>query len=191
MNLNLYNELSHLVCWILIYISCLKAFGIPYNTLDTLLVTAISYVIWYFINTFWAWIEWLLFWSWWGKPSSQLLDGKKCGRIYFYEYEKIKQILKKKSKKPNPSSDNLFGVAMRLVDETSKVESMNWQYAFSRALFVTVIIGGLLLVKNFYCYAFFWIILIFLIFIAWYRAKERGFYYAKEVLQEALNKCEK
>lgn len=190
MNLNLYNELSHLICWVIIYLLCLKVVDIPYDTFDTLPATAIAYVIWYFINAFWAWVEWFLFWSWWGKPSSQLLDGKKCWRIYFYEYEKVKQLLNNKAKKPNPTNDNLFGIAMRLVDETSKVESMNWQYAFSRALFITTIIGWFLLVSNFYCYAFFWLTFLFLLLVVWHRAKERWFYYAKEVLQEALNELE-
>jgi hypothetical protein len=55
------------------------------------------------------------------------------------------------------------------------------------AIFVSLIILGL----EFWQLTEFWIIAFLLIIMAWYRAKERGFYYAKEVLNIALNKLEK
>ena len=190
MNLSFYNVLSHLISGFLVYIVGLYFLKLDVDYLDPLMVTAVAYMIGYFINTISAWSEWLLNWTWGGRPSDQLLKGQQCARIKFSEYEKICQLLQKKHRGKNTTIDNLFKVAMRISDNEGRISEMNGQYAFSRSFLVAILVSLVILGVEFYSNLGFWFVSALLVLIAWYRAKERGYYYSKEVLNVALNKLE-
>jgi len=190
MNISFYNVLSHLISGFLVYIAGLYILKLDPNYLDPLMVTAVAYMIGYFINTLSAWSEWFLNWTWGGRPSDQLLKGKQCARIKFSEYEKACQLLQKKHGGKNTTTDNLFKVAMRITDNEGRISEMNGQYAFSRSFLVAILVSLVILSFKFYSNLEFWPVSVLLVLIAWYRAKERGYYYAKEVLNVALNKLE-
>ncbi len=188
MSLSLYNVLSHLMPGYLLYLAIIHFFNIDAKYFDPIVATAIAYIIGYFVNSVSAWVEWVLNWSWRGRPSEQLLKGKKCGRIEFAEHEKMVKIFQEKIGKDNVKIDDMFQIAMRVADNDGRISDMNGQYAFSRSILVAVIISSTILSFKYYCINWFWILSIMVILIFWYRTKERGFYYAKEVLTVALNK---
>ncbi len=191
MNLSVYNILSHLISGFLVYLVGLQALELEPNYLDPLMATAVAYTLGYFVNSISAWTEFLLNWTWSGRPSDQLLKGKECGRIKFSEWEKILKLLQKDINNKKASTDDLFKVAMRKAKNEGRIPEMNGQYAFSRSILIAILISVIILGQDFYQSVGFWIISIILILASWYRAKERGFYYAKEVLSEALNELEK
>lgn len=191
MNLSLYNILSHLISGFLVYIVGLYVLDLEPNYLDPLMATAVAYMLGYFVNSISAWVEFILNWTWGGRPSNQLLEGKECGRIKFPEWKKISDLLKKELDSKKASTDDLFKVAMRKAKDGGRIPEMNGQYAFSRSILIAILISAVILGLDFYQSAGFWIISLVLILVAWYRTKERGFYYAKEVLSEALNEFEK
>lgn len=190
MKLSLYNVLSHLIPGYLIYIVIFYCFEIDAQFLNSLSATAVAYLIGYFVNTFGAWIESFLYWTWGGAPSLQLLEGKSCNRIKFSENNKIRKLLiEKYDVKDN--SDVLFKVAMRISADGGRISSMNEQYVFSRSILISVFISFAWLSFEFWQSSLFWTLGLLLILISWYRSKERGFYYVKEVLNKALNDLEK
>lgn len=191
MNLNFYNVLSHLISGFLIYIVGLYALKLGPNYFDPLMATAVAYVLGYFVNSIGAWTECFLNWTWGGRPSDQLLKGEKCGRIKFAEQEKILKLLQNELSDNKASIDDIFKVAMRKAKNSRRIPEMNGQYAFSRSILIAIFVSVVILGLEFYQNIGFWIVSLILILASWHRAKERGFYYAKEVLNEALNEFEK
>ncbi|MCF7846713.1 MAG: hypothetical protein K9M51_01445 [Candidatus Gracilibacteria bacterium] len=191
MNLSVYNILAHLISGFLVYLVGLYALELEPNYLDPFMATAVAYLIGYFVNSISAWVEFILNWTWSGRPSDQLLVGKGCGRIQFPEWKKILKLLQKELDNKKTSADDLFKVAMRKAKNGGRIPEMNGQYAFSRSVLIAILISVVFLGIPLYQNIGFWIISLILILASWYRAKERGFYYAKEVLSEALNKFEK
>jgi hypothetical protein len=171
----------------LVYIVGLHALDLEPNYLDALMATAIAYTLGYFVNSISAWIEFILNWTWGGRPSDQLLKGEVCGRIKFPEWKTTLKLLQKELDNKNASVDDLFKVAMRKAKNGGRIPEMNGQYAFSRSILIAILISVIILGLDFYQNTVFWIISLVLILAAWYRTKERGFYYAKEVLSEVLN----
>jgi hypothetical protein len=191
MNLSIYNVLSQLISGFLLYLVGLYILKLDPKYLDPITATAVAYIIGYFINSISAWLEWLLNWTWGGRPSSQLLKGKKCARIKFVEHEKMNRLLHEKVEGEKMTTDDLFKVAIRVADNEGRIGDMNGQYALARSILIAATISSVILGFKLYYNAWFWAITVVLVLSAWYRAKERGFYYAKEVLNNALNKLEK
>ena len=75
-------------------------------------------------------------------------------------------------------------------DSSTRVPDFNAQYAFSRALLTTVIILGVIWGFQLYNELWYWFILIILLYLSYRRCKERGYYYAREVLIEYLHNKE-
>ena len=122
-----------------------------------------------------------------GKPSDRLLNDKDIWKVRFYHSQKAKDSLKAETTNPNPSNDELFSIAMRYANQKeSRVEDFNAAYAFSRSLLTCVVIGGIfLLIRNQIDWKFYVLILPTII-IVWLRCKQRGYYYAREVLNVYL-----
>lgn len=191
MNLSFYNILAHLISGFLVYLVGLYTLELEPDYFDPLIATVVAYLVGYFVNSISAWGEFLLNWTWGGRPSDQLLKGKKCGRIKFVEWEKTLNLLKNELNDKKATTDDLFKVAMRKAKNDGRISEMNDQYAFSRSILIAILICVVILGANLYQNIGFWIISLIVILASWYRAKERGFYYAREVLNEALNNVEK
>jgi len=140
------------------------------------------------VNAIGGFTERIIYWSWGGEPALQLLKNKKCGRIEFYEVDKIKGLVKNYD--GEITNKKIFQIAMRLSGNDNRVKDMNASYVFSRSILTSLVIGYIMLMPSFFEDYLFHVISIFIIILSWYRAKERAFYYAKEVLQSAINKLE-
>ena len=129
-----------------------------------------------------------------GKPSDKLLtlvkgqDWTGCNRIKFYETEKVVEFLKNELQDQNASVKKMFECAKRKANgcENCRVHVFSAQYAWSRTILTTILILNIIGVFRFYDEWLFWLVAIILLFISWNRFKERGYYYAREVLNEYL-----
>lgn len=163
--------------------------------IDGVVYLALGYLVGYFVNAIGSLLEGIYYKTINGIPSDKLLTLKEemnwtgCKRIKFYEAEKIIATLKSELNDTNASTQKMFGYAMRKVNgcENSRVPAFNAQYAWSRTILTTVLIVDLLSAFSFYDEWLFWVIAITLLIISWNRFKERGYYYAREVLYEYLN----
>ena len=158
----------------------------------------ISYILGFFINAIGSWTEKFLFWTWGGKPSQLLLINKSTSsKVKSVPYKKLLEHLsedlgssKMKSGKIGSKLDQLFSVALRHGSDTL-VREFNASYAFSRglisaliSLYLFFIIIDLSLcndIPDFYHLS--WILII----IAWFRAKDRAYYLARQYLYVYLN----
>ena len=135
-----------------------------------------------------------------GKPSDKLLKAPKpncCGktrnytgfgRIRFYEYKKAVKLLKQELDDDKACEGKMFGKAMSYSNsnEKTRVPDFNAQYAFSRVMLTLVIVSAGIIMPKFYDLWWAWLITLALIILIGRRCKERGYYYAREVLIEYL-----
>ena len=184
MDFNLYNLLSTLIPGFIVLMAGMRLLNFDVNNIPVLPSTAVAFVMGYFINAIGGWLEKFLFWTWGGEPAIQLLEGKNCGRIKFYEVEKLKSFF---NTEENINNKKTFQIAMRLSNGNERVSDMNVSYVFSRSILTTLLVAYFILLPVYFKNIYFEIISIFLIFLSWYRAKERGFYYVKEVLTATIN----
>lgn len=190
MKFKFYDIVSHLVPGFIFYIAYLEINNETFDKDFAVPATAIAFVVGYFINTIASWLEGFYYLTWGGKPSNKLLDGKGIWKIKFYQHEKVKEMLTHERNKQQASNDELFQVAMRYAtpEVNSRVQDFNVNYAFSRVILTTILIVGFSFIyidpSNLKIYLCF----IPILFIAWYRSKQRAYYYAKEVLNTYL-KC--
>jgi hypothetical protein len=187
MTLSLYDILSHLIPGSLIYVSALYTLGVGLDAVPAVPASGIAYILGYFVSTLSSWTEDILNWSWGGKPSSRLLDGHSIWKVKMFETEKAKSFLLLDSAKENPSNDELFQVAKRTIDLGSKtrVADLNSAYAFSRSIFGALLVtSALVLVKN--PSVLLGVGALAALFVSWLRTKQRGYYFAREVLFQYL-----
>lgn len=189
MNFKYYDLLSHLVPGYLIY-------QVLVNTIDKipdlqiLPEIAIAFILGFIVNALSSWIEDFIYWTWGGKPSNKLLKGQGTYKVKFHEFEKAYTSLKEESGENNPKTEKLFEIAMKyaLLSNNKKIDDLNASYAFSRVLLTCTLTISILIFYNYYTNYLSYCILIPLIVIVWLRAKDKGYYYAKEVLITYLSK---
>ncbi len=188
MKFKFYDILSHLLPGFLIYLAYLELVEEKFDKDFVVPATAIAFIIGYFVNTLSSWFEGFYYWTWGGKPSDKLLEGKGIWKINFYFSNEIKSLLKEECNDSSPSNNQFFQVAMRYAtpEESARVQDFNANYAFARVILTTILlISSILFYKyfdNYKTYA----VLFPMILVAWYRAKQRGYYFAKEVLTTYL-----
>lgn len=190
MNFKTYDILSALVPGYVILIILLNFFNITYDKDLVVPYTAFAFLLGFFINTLSSWLEEFYFFTWGGKPSSCLLDGKNIWKVKFYEFAKTKQLLINECSIENPNNDQLFSIAMRVTNgiKENRVEDFNSNYAFTRVLLTTVLFATMfLLIKNYDDWKYYFILIPVLV-VTWLRCKQRAYYYAREVLNEYLKK---
>ncbi len=159
-----------------------KDWGIPY--------LAVAYVIGYMVNSLGSMIEGGYYWSIGGMPSEKLLtidETKKytgIDKVRFYYAKETIALLQQEIGDKEASTAKMFAKAMPYSDSdsSSRVPDFNAQYAFSRTLLTTMIMVCLMLIPKHYNELLYWFLLIPL-YISWHRYKERGYYYAREVLK--------
>lgn len=155
---------------------------------------ALGYLVGYFINALGSLLESLYYKTINGMPSDKLLtlvEGQNwtgCSRVKFYEAEKAIEALRNELNDLHASKRKMFGCAMRKVNgrEDSRVPTFNAQYAWSCTILTTMLILDFLCAFRYYNDWLFWLIAVVLLVISWNRFKERGYYYAREVLNEYL-----
>lgn len=195
MNFKYYDILANLVSGFVVLYILSHEYGIIDFTINTLVLTALAYLIGYLINAVSALLEPLYFFTMGGKPSKILLkekEGKEYtgyGRIKFY---RSKDAIKKAKKELNDSSasiEKIFQHAMSMVNglDKARVSDFNTKFTFSRVVLSLILCISVLYLPLYYSLWYSWVIALSLIFLAWNRCKENGYYYAREVLNEYLN----
>lgn len=188
MNFKIYDIFSQLIPGFILYATYLYIDHQIFDASFILPATAISFVIGYFVNTLASWLEHIYFFTWGGRPSNQLLDGKSTWKVTFNELEKTKKILIQEANKEEPTNDELFSIASRYAtpENSIRVADFNANYAFSRVILTTMLLVSLMLIWANFTNPLIYLVTIPTIFIAWLRSKQRGFYFAKEVLKNYL-----
>ena len=82
----------------------------------------------------------------------------------------------------------MFGKAMSYSNsnDKSRVPDFNAHYAFSRVMLTLVLVSACLIMTKYYDVWWAWLITLLVILLVGHRCKERGYYYAREVLIEYL-----
>ncbi len=188
MNFKAYDILSSLIPGFIVLLVLLKLFGLNYDKDYVIAYTAIAFLIGYVVNTLSSWLEDFYYFTWGGKPSNNLLEGKGVWKVKFYEHEKAKNCLIQETQSTNPTNDHLFSIAMRYANgkKDSRVDDFNANYAFARVLLTTSIVITISLIIINYNDWKYYVTLIPLLVIVWLRCKQRAYYYAREVLNEYL-----
>ncbi|SFW76311.1 hypothetical protein [Chitinophaga sancti] len=156
--------------------------NLPYDKDYVIGYTAIAFLLGYIVNTLGSWLEVIYFFTWGGKPSNRLLDGKGTWKIKLYHHVALRANLVGKAAGANPKNDELFAIAMRNVAgvKDTRIEDFNAIYAFSRTLLTTVLIGGILiLIKNSMDWHYHAVVIPAII-VMWVRCKQRGYYLQKK-----------
>lgn len=188
MNFKAYDILSSLVPGFLAVLILLNAFDIKYDKDLVIAYTAVAFFMGYLMNTISSWMEDFYFLTWGGKPSNQLLDGKDIWKVKFYQSSKAKGLLLTEWGNTNATNDQLFSIAMRYANgqKDGRVDDFNAQYAFSRNLLTTILVGTVILLVDNYSDWKYYACLIPSLVIVWLRCKQRAYYYAREVLNVYL-----
>lgn len=137
-----------------------------------------------------------LFWTWGGRPSNQALEN---GLGRYISKNTAKRVKEKIESRIGTGTENnsLFLFAMQLAETASigRASRFNALYAYHRGLFVLVFISLLFFIGSIiWGAAVTWsikqifiliIFLVLLMILVWNRAKQRAFYYVREVLLTA------
>lgn len=184
MNFKPYDILSTLVPGFIMLLAYLPFLGFTYDKDYTIGYTALAFGIGYLLNIISSLLEELYFISWGGRPSCNLLNGKGIWKIKQFNHVKLKDNLKSKTTSSNPSNKELFSIAMRYAFTTkdNRLEDFSNSYAFSRIMLTCSILSSIVVIAN---YSDNWraYLSIIVTYLFWYRAKQKGYYFAKEVLQ--------
>lgn len=193
MNFKYYDLLSNLTIGLVAFYAAWKLL-FPEVQISEWVVVPAGYVLGYFLNALSSFVEPGLYKLIFGKPSDRLLtpvaERKWTGirKVKFYSAEKAVEQLRKDVDDVNASTGKMFEFAMRQVsaDSGSRVSDFNGHYALSRVVLTVVIIATVFVEIEYYDVWYSWIISAVVLFIAWNRYRERGYYYAREVLNEYL-----
>ena len=185
MNFKSYDILSKLITGLLVSFVIIKFYfpNIDFSKIgEVIFITALAYIVGFFIDTFSSWLEPFYYFTWKGRPSDRFISGKGLGKIKVPSHlESIKSHLRTLVKSETIPDNELFGIALRST-KSERVTDFQNLYAFSRSLLTSFIILFFVLLPKFYCCWVFYSISVFLIFVLWLRAKQRAYYFVKEVL---------
>ncbi len=193
MNFKTYDFLSALVPGFISLFAVQFASGLDYDKDYIIAYTIAAFFMGYILNTLSSWFEEFYFWSWSGKPSYNLLNGKGIKKVKFYEWREVKEMLIEEAGNEMACNDQLFGIAKRHAnnEKDTRINDFNAIYAFSRVMLTTVILSLIFLWFDYHNNWQYYAISLPLLFIIWQRSKERAYYYTKEVLNVYLNKKQK
>ena len=197
MDIKYYDLLSTTIIGVVIVAIC-KYLFFENIKVDSVVYVSLGYLTGYFVNAIGSLLENFFYKTIRGKPSDKLLtlipdqDWTGYERVKFYEAERVIERLKKELDDPNASTHKMFSCAMRKVNacEDCRVPTFNAQYALSRTVLTTVLIGEILFAFRFNISCLFLIIAALLLLLSWNRFKEKGYYYAREVLNEYLTRTD-
>ncbi|MBR5907085.1 MAG: hypothetical protein IKZ50_01665 [Bacteroidales bacterium] len=193
MSFKYYDLLSNLTIGIIVFYAIWKCF-LPDSDISEWVVIPAGYVVGYFVDAISSLIEPLLFRTICGRPSDKLLTpipGQKwtgIKKVKFYHAEEAVKALREDTRDDEADTGKMFGYAMRMVNANKdcRVPDFNGHYALSRVILTTVIFTVVIVEIKFFCVWYSWPISLAVLFLAWNRFMERGYYYAREVLNEYL-----
>lgn len=193
MNFKYYDLLSNLTVGIVVLYAIWKLLLSDLEISEWIVIPA-GYVVGYFLDALSSLIEPFLYGIICGKPSDKLLTpipGQRwtgIKKVKFYFPEQAIEALKKDTGDEEATPDKMFGYAMRMVNANKdcRVPDFNGHYALSRVILTTVIIAVVIAEIKYCCIWYSWPISIGVLLLAWDRFRERGYYYAREVLNEYL-----
>jgi len=187
MNFKIYDIVSLLIPGFIILFVVIHSFDITFNDVSIIFSTAIAFVLGFIINTLSSWLEGFYYFTWGGKPSDEILEGKNIWKVKFYKSNEVKELLLKEANDESPTNDELFSIALSHVNEKdSRIENLSAYYSFSRSLLTTVTVSLLILIADDNFNQLYFFILFPLLIIIWLRCKQRGYYYVREVLDVFL-----
>lgn len=200
MNFKYYDVLSTLISGVVLLFVLSIVIDWNINNINVTILLSLAYVMGYMLNAVSALLEPLYYWFMGGKPSDKLLKAPKTsccgrirnytgfGRIRFYEYKKAISLLRKEVGDVKADERRMFSKAKSYSSSNDKtrVPDFNAQYAFSRAMLTLAIVSVGVLMPKFYDSWWVWLIALAVIILMGRRCKERGYYYAREVLIEYL-----
>lgn len=154
----------------------------------------LGYLTGYVLNALSSWMEPFFYWTIGGMPSDVLLQVKEdqswtgYGKVKFYFANQAVALLRNDTNDEHASTKKMFAYAMRHVNSAThtRVPDFNGHYALSRVVLMATIIAMIVVEIKFYCVCWSWPISIAVLLLVWNRYKERGYYYAREVLNEYL-----
>ncbi|SFU53405.1 hypothetical protein SAMN05216480_10692 [Pustulibacterium marinum] len=184
-----YEILSALLPGFLLLIALFIFLDIPYQKDYIVAYTAIAFLIGFVVSALSSWLEGVYYFTWGGKPSERLLNGKSVWKVPFYEAEKVKSILAKHWHTENVSNDALYALAIRYANghKDSRINEFSANYAFARVLLTTLLLILCVMLYAHYGHWQHYLFLCIVLIIVWLRCKQRAYYYAREVLNEYLN----
>lgn len=193
MELKYYDLLSNTIVGVVV-IAVVKVMWYNDKTLDMEAYIAGGYLLGYFINAISSLIEPILYKLIGGKPSDKLLtlvEGQEwtgISKVKFYEAQRIIEKLKQEVDDDSVSTGRMFAFAKchSVSNPNSRVPDFNAQYAFSRAIFTCAIVIFVSLAFQLYDVLYFWVLGFGIIWLSWNRFREKGYYYAREVLNEYM-----
>lgn len=193
MNFKYYDLLSNLTVGVVAFYAAWKLL-FPEVEISEWVVVPAGYVLGYFLNALSSFVEPVLYKLIFGKPSDKLLtpvagrDWTGICKVKFYSAEKAIEQLREDTGDAEASTGKMFEYAMRQVnaESSSRVPDFNGHYALSRVVLTTVIMAIVFVEIEYYNVWYSWLISAGMLFIAWNRYRERGYYYAREVLNEYL-----
>lgn len=126
MNFKAYDILSSLVFSFLALMLLLHVLVIPYDKDMVIAYTAVAFLLGFVMNTLASWMEDFYYWTWGGKPSNRLLEGKGTWKIKFYESTKAKNSLILEGRR-GASNNELFSIAMGYANgrKDSRIDDFN------------------------------------------------------------------
>lgn len=204
MQFKYYDTLSTLINGTVLLFVLSLALNYSVQDVNVIFLLAIAYVLGYILNALSAFLEPVYFWFMGGKPSIKLLTYPKNNkkdevckytgprRIRFYEYDKAISLLKEELNDDKPEPWEMFEKAKSYsnANDKTRVPDFNTQYAFSRVILTLSIVSSVVLMPQYYNHWYAWLIVTVAIFFVGRRCKERGYYYAREVLIEYIKNKE-
>lgn len=195
MNFKYYDLLSNLTVGMIVFYAIWRFFLPGFEISDWVVIPA-GYVVGYFVDAISSLIEPLLYRTICGRPSDKLLTpipGKKwtgIKKVKFFHAEEAVKALREDTKDAGAETGKMFAFAMRMVNANMdcRVPDFNGHYALSRVIFTTVIFMVIIVEFKYACVWYSWPISLAVLLLARNRFKERGYYYAREVLNEYLKK---
>lgn len=200
MNFKYYDIISTLICGVVLLFVVSIVINWDISKVNVVIVLSLAYVMGYILNAVSALLEPLYYWFMGGMPSDKLLrfpEPNCCGkvrkytgfgRVRFYEYEKVVKLLREELDDVDADEKKMFGKAMSYSNsnDKSRVPDFNAHYAFSRVMLTLVLVSACLIMTKYYDVWWAWLITLLVILLVGHRCKERGYYYAREVLIEYL-----
>lgn len=193
MNFKYYDLLSNLIVGV-VAVFALWKIVFPELEISDWLILPMGYVLGYFLDAIASLIEPILFKIICGKPSDRLLtplpgkDWTGINKVRFYFPKKAIDTLRKDTGDERATTDKLFGYAKGIVSANTdgRVADFRGHYALARVVLTTALIAVVLVEIKYYDVWYSWLISIIVLFLSWNRYRERGYYYAREVLNEYL-----
>ena len=173
------------------------------NGANLLVVTALAYYVGHLLAAVSSWIQPVLYFLWLGKPSRRILV-KETSHIHRDVRDSVRQRLAGECglSKEVPKGwrehakylDGLFSRASSICNKENlgRVTEFNAKYALHRSLFVALVLAGVIslcIVKvakpGFSVDFVSWLIVGYFVIavISFFRARQRGYYFAREVLR--------